>query len=728
MIKKEYSIEVDGKIMGAEFNDLADQAHGSVLVSSGDTSVLATVVMSSDAREGTDFFPLTVDYEEKFYAAGKILGSRFMRREGRPSDEAVLSGRVVDRTIRPLFEQHIRKEVQVIITVLSIGEVDPDVLAVNAASLALGTSNIPWNGPVSAIKMGKEKEKDEFIINPSYTFKKESAAELDMLACGKDGKINMIEIGSKEIDEQIIVDALAKASEEIEKIQEWQKKIILEIGKEKKKVQKPELASDTVKLFNEKIRNKIDSAIFSEDDKNGLAQLQKEWTEIVKKETPSENFSLALNLFEEEIDKLVHREAIQNDRRADGRKMNEIRPLFAKAGGFLKTLHGTGIFYRGATHVLSVLTLGGVGDSLLIDGIEVSEKKRFMHHYNFPSFSTGEVGRSGGMNRRAIGHGALAEKALSAVIPEQEKFPYTIRIVSEALASNGSTSMASVCGSTLALMDGGVPIKNPVAGIAMGLMSDGEKYKILTDIQGPEDHYGDMDFKVAGTKDGVNAAQMDVKIGGIPLKILSEVFADAKKARIKILDVIAKEISEPRPEISPYAPKVAITKIKPDQIGLVIGSGGKTVNEIRDITGAEIAIEDDGTVYATGKDGSAEKAIKIIQDMTREYHAGEKFDGTVTRIMDFGAFVKIGYNTEGMVHISEIAPFRVEQIEGLLKEGDVVPVVIKEVDEKGRINLSIKQANPNFIKKQEGASAVKNYSTGEYAQKHREHRKYGGRR
>ena len=704
MNKKEYSLEIGGKVFKAEFNDLADQAHGSVILRSGNTAVLATVVMSDNEKDG-DFFPLTVEYEEKFYAAGKILGSRFMRREGRPTDEAVLSGRVVDRTIRPLFDGEIRNEVQVVITVLSIGEDDPDVLAVNAASLAVATSNIPWNGPVSAIRIGRNKESKEFIINPTYVDRKNDVFEMDLLACGKDGDINMIEVGSKEIGEDKIVEALKKASEEIEKVQTWQKKIVKEIGKEKRSINKKTLLPETIKLFEEKILPQMEKAIFSKTaGKETINGLAKTWGEIIKTELPSENFGLALAHYEEEVDKLVHEGAIEKNERADGRKMDELRPLFAQAGGVSETLHGTGIFYRGGTHVLSVLTLGGPDDTQLLDGIELNEKKRFMHHYNFPPFSVGETGRLGGMNRRMIGHGALAEKALSAVIPPVETFPYTIRLVSEAFASNGSTSMASVCGSTIALMDGGVPIKAPVAGIAMGLMgkkdSSGKlKYKVLTDIQGPEDHHGDMDFKVAGTKDGVTAVQMDIKVDGIPVSVLEEAFEKAKQARMKILEVMTKEISSPRSDISKYAPKILTIKIKEDQIGMVIGSGGKTVNEIRDITGAEITIEDDGLVYVTGTGDSAEKAIKIIAEMTREYKAGEKFNGIVIKIMEFGAFVRIGHNTEGLVHISEIAPFRVEKVSDYLKEGDTVPVTIKEIDDRERISLSIKQADPNFAKK-----------------------------
>lgn len=704
MTKKEYTIEVGGKTLTAEFNDLADQANGSVIIKYGNTTILATAVMGYFEREGLDYFPLTVDYEERFYAAGQILGSRFMRREGRPSDEAVLSGRVVDRTIRPLFPQYIRNDVQVVITVLSIAEDDPDIPAVLGASLALGTSDIPWDGPVSAVRIGVLEGEDKYIVNPTYEFRGKPENVLDLTACGKDGMINMIEVGGKEIGKPIVVKALEKASEEIERLQEFQKKIIKEIGKTKRVIAKPELPAGLAELFASEIEAKMDKAVMSgEPGKHQISHLKNEWMKIFAEKLPEAKESFADEYFEEKLNDLIHAEAIEKNRRPDGRGMDELRPLFAKAGGVSPILHGSGIFYRGGTHVLSVLTLGGPGDSQVIDGMEVQMKKRFLHHYNFPPFSTGETGRLGGMNRRMIGHGALAEKALLAVIPDKEVFPYTIRIVSEALASNGSTSMGSVCGSTLALMDAGVPIKRPVAGIASGLMmspnyTKDKKYKILTDIQGPEDHHGDMDFKVAGTRQGITAVQMDVKVGGIPLPILAEAFDKAENARLRILDVIEKEISAPRENISPNAPKIIGIKIKPDQIGMIIGSGGKTIKEIMETTGAEIEIEDDGSVFLTGKNGAAEAAQKIIEEMTHEYKPGEKFDGVVTRLMDFGAFVKIGANAEGLVHVSELASFRVERVSDVVKEGDKVPVVVKEIDEKGRINLSIKRADPHFFK------------------------------
>jgi len=689
--------------MIAEFNDLADQTNGAVMLRYGNTVVLATVVIG-DLKD-SDYFPLTVEYEERFYATGKILGSRFMRREGRPSTEAILSGRIVDRTIRPLFNQKTRNEVQVVITTLSIDQDDPDVVSVIAASLALGTSDIPWNGPVSAVRIGKN---GEWLVNPDYKAREEAGVKLDMVACGKDGMINMIEVAGKEVGEEIVTEGLVKASEEIEKIQKWQAKIIKEIGKKKIEVVLPEPTEGTKELFSAEIAPKLLKYVFTSDqsaggDKKKLAEINEIWMSAFKEKMPEGNVGMAQEIFEEAVNDALHNEAIDNDKRPDGRKMDELRPLFAQAGNVSPILHGTGIFFRGGTHIMSILTLGSPGDALIIDGVVAQENKRFMHHYNFPPFSTGETGRMSGTNRRMIGHGALAEKALLPVIPEKDKFPYTIRLVSEAFASNGSTSMGSVCGSTLALMDGGVPIKAPVAGIASGLMMRNEKeYKVLTDIQGPEDHHGDMDFKVAGTRNGITAVQMDVKVSGIPLKIFTEAFEAAKKARFQILDVIEKEIVAPREKISPNAPEIIVLKIKPDQIGLVIGTGGKTINEIRDVTHVEdITIEDDGSVFITGKNETAQKAKEIIYNMTREYMPGEKFQGEVTRLMDFGAFVKIGPNAEGLVHVSEIAPFRVENVTTYVTEGDKVPVMVKEVDDKGRINLSIKAADPNFFAKKE---------------------------
>ncbi|OGZ08540.1 MAG: polyribonucleotide nucleotidyltransferase [Candidatus Lloydbacteria bacterium RIFCSPHIGHO2_02_FULL_54_17] len=702
MHTESYEVEIGGKKLIAEFTDLADQAHGSVIVRYGNTTVLATAVMSNKKRDGGDFFPLTVDFEERFYAAGQILGSRFMRREGRPSDAAVLSGRVIDRTIRPLFDQRIRYDVQVVITVLSIDKDEPDVLAVNAASIALVTSDIPFGGPVSAIRVARQN--GIWVTLPPFRVEEGQdiiEGDCELVVCGRDGNVNMIEMGGKEVPEDVVMEGLTYASKEIEKLQKFQKEIIAKRGKAKRSVLLLEVSDEVKKLFSEKVAPKLEETIFFEAGRAREYALQAEWMKTVS-EVEGMDPMQAEHYFDDAVNELLHKKAIEGNKRPDGRNFDEVRPLFAQAGGVSPVLHGTGIFYRGGTHILSALTLGGPQDSQLVEGMEFQGKKRYMHHYNFPPYSSGETGRMGGMNRRAIGHGALAEKALVPVLPDKEVFPYTIRIVSESMASNGSTSMASVCGSTLALMDAGVPIKEPVAGIASGLMMESPtKYKVLTDIQGPEDHHGDMDFKVAGTKNGVTAIQMDVKVDGIPLPILKEAFAKARAARLTILDVMKGAIAAPRSDISPYAPKIVVIKIKPDQIGLVIGGGGKTVNEIREKTGAEIDIEDDGTVFITGKNGAAEKAREIIESMTHEYKAGEMFKGRVVRIVDFGAFVEIGHETDGLVHVSEIAPFRVERVTDYLKEGMEVPVVVKEVDERGRISLSIKRADSNFIKPNE---------------------------
>lgn len=699
MKKDVYTTEVGGKTLTAEFNDLAEQAHGSVIVRYGNTAVLATAVMSKSEKSGIDYFPLSVEYEERFYAAGQILGSRFLRREGRPSDEAILSGRIVDRTIRPLFDSRTRNEVQVIITVLSLDKDEPDMLAVNAASLALATSNIPWGGPVSGVRVAKDV--GGWVVMPPFSRDEDEndLYECEIVACGKDGKINMIELEGREVPEDIVNEGLAFASQEIEKLQKFQEEIVRKIGKTKKVLELPEVTEDIKALFQKTVAPKLEEALFSGAGREKEYALKGEWMNEVEK-VDGINTALADAHFEEQVNEMIHREAIEGGRRPDGRTFDEVRPLFAQAGGVSEVLHGTGIFYRGQTHILSVLTLGGPREAQVIEGMEVQEKKRFMHHYNFPPFSSGEVGRVGGTNRRMVGHGALAEKALRPIVPPKEIFPYTIRIVSEALSSNGSTSMGSVCGSSLALMDAGVPIKEPVAGIASGLMMDAKtgKYKVLTDIQGPEDHHGDMDFKVAGTRNGVTAIQMDVKVDGIPLPILKEAFAKAKAAREHILKTLLAAIPSPRPDISPYAPKILTVTIKQEQIGMIIGPGGKTINAIRDETGAEIEIEDDGTVYITGKNGAADAARAIIAEMTHEYKPGERFTGVVTRMLEFGAFVRIGKNAEGLVHVSEIANFRIGKVTDYLSVGMQVPVVIKEIDEKDRINLSIRRADPEFIK------------------------------
>ncbi|MBI5138222.1 MAG: polyribonucleotide nucleotidyltransferase [Candidatus Vogelbacteria bacterium] len=698
MQKREFSLEIEGKKLTAIFTDMADQTNGSVILKLGDTAVLATAVMSSNKREGIDFFPLVVDYEEKFYASGRILGGQFIRREGRPTEEAILSGRVVDRTIRPLFNQKIRNEVQVIVTTLSIDdENDPDILGILGASLALGTSDIPWGGPVGAVRVA-QKTDGTFLINPGHT--EREGALMDMTICGKGGNVNMIEAGAYEVSEDVAKQALEIGLEAIKKLEDWQKTIVSEIGKPKAVVDTSSDTKEIKDLFNAEILARLSGATMAGIPGNySINDLKDEWLKLFKEKFPeAKNNNDACDIYEDAVNNLIHDEAVNNNRRPDGRKMDELRKISADAGVLTGIVHGCGLFYRGGTHVLSVLTLGGPKDSQLIEGAEVQERRYFMHHYNFPPFSSGETGRMGGVNRRAVGHGALAERALMATLPSRDEFPYTIRIVSESLASNGSTSMASVCASTVALMDGGVPIKRPTAGIAMGLMQTDKGYKVLTDIQGPEDHHGDMDFKVAGTREGITAIQMDVKIDGIPLEILIEALADAKKARLQILDVIEAAIPAPRTDLQPSAPRIISFTIPQDKIGGVIGPGGKIIQEMTKSTGTTIDIEQDGKVTICGKLEGVRSAAETIRGITHEYKVGEKFMGIVTRILDFGAFVSIGPGTEGLVHISELAPFRVNLVTDVVKEAEKVPVIIKEVDERGRINLSIRQADPDFAK------------------------------
>src|SRR3989338_3131255 len=535
MQKKEYSVEIGGKNLTAIFTDLADQAHGSVMLKYGETIVLATACMSKDSQKGLGFFNLTVDYAEKFYASGKILGSRFTRREGKPSEDAILASRVIDRTIRPLFDHAIRHAVQVIVTVISVDENDPTILAINAASLALAVSNIPWAGPIGAVRIGKY-DSDALVINPSQKLREDdSQYKFDLTICGRDGNINMIEAAAHETSDEELEEAMKRASEEITKLEDFQKKIVKEIGKEKRVIEHEKISPQSVELFNKSILPQMEEALFAGAGKEKIDHLHTTWNNLVRETYPERedfgsDFSLEDGLFDQTENEMLHKKAILENKRADGRKMDELRSLYVQAGGVSSILHGSGIFYRGGTHVLSVLTLGGPEDRHLVDGMQLKEEKRFMHHYNFPPYSSGEVGRSGFTNRREVGHGALAEKALAMVLPPVSEFPYTMRLVSESMASNGSTSQASICASILALMDGGVPIKAPVAGIAMGLMHESDsKYKILTDIQGPEDHHCDMDFKIAGTRDGITAIQLDVKVEGVPIKILGEAMRQSKK-------------------------------------------------------------------------------------------------------------------------------------------------------------------------------------------------------
>ncbi len=692
--KKIFSIDFAGQPLSLTISNLADQADASVLGQYGDTTVLVTAVMGKEDRD-IDYFPLVVDYEEKFYAAGKIIGSRFVRREGRPSENAILSGRMIDRSIRPLFNHNLRRDVQLVITVLSYDEEnDPDFIALLSASLALAISPIPWNGPIAGARLSRTIE-NKTIINPVNSFFIENGQSLfDAFVSATEEKINMIELAGKEIKESAIAESFELAHQEIKKLINFQKEIIGQVGKPKAEVSIAEPDSELRQKIKEFLKGKLAEALYAEnkiDRQNKILKLKGELKQYLINESVKE-FEFADYLFDEEINELIHFDIINSERRPDGRKIDEVRELFTEIG-LLKRLHGSALFMRGNTQALAVTTLAAPGAEQLIETMEISAKRRFMLHYNFPPYSTGEVGRMGGVGRREVGHGNLAEKAIKAVLPTQEEFPYTIRVVSEILSSNGSSSMASACAASLSLMDAGVPIKKPVAGIAMGLMSEEKgNYKILTDIQGPEDHHGDMDCKVAGTSDGITAIQMDVKIDGVTLKQLAEVLEQAKKARLKILDVMTKTIAEPRKEISPYAPVVMVLDILPEQIGEVIGPGGKIINTIIKETGVQtIDIEQTGRVFvAAGKAEQATSAIHYIKSMTRKIQVGEIIEGKVIKILEFGAIVDLGGGKDGMIHVSELKEGFVKKVEDVVKIGDTVKVKVIKTDENGRIGLSSK--------------------------------------
>jgi len=693
---KNYSLDIAGQTLKIEIGKLANQANGAVTAQLGDSVVLATAVMSRDPKVGGDFFPLTVDYEEKYYARGKILGSRFMRREGRPSEEAILNARLIDRAIRPLFNQGVRNETQIVTTILSVDEKnDPDVLAMNAASMALMISDIPWNGPIAAVRIGRVG--DKWVINPSFSEREGSVADL-VVSISSDGKINMIEAGPlAEISENEMVEAIEFARKPLNDLIKFNKKIAGDFKTTKTAVVIAEVDTD---LRNEVMKflnadNALEKAVYEKDKtrrENNLGDLKYKLTEHVTT-IDATKIGAAEMFFDEAIDEIVHKNILGKEKRPDGRKLDELRDLSSEVG-ILPRTHGSGLFQRGETQVLSALTLGSPSDELIIEGMVVSTKKHFMHQYNFPPFSVRETGRMGAPGRREIGHGALAERALLPIVPGKEKFPYAIRVVSEVLSSNGSSSMASVCGSTLALMDAGVPILKPVAGIAMGLMSN-EKgdYKILTDVQGTEDHYGDMDFKVAGTRDGITAMQMDVKINGIDAKILKEALYQTKKARLEILDNISKTIDKPRPELSPLAPRIITIQIPIDKIREVIGPGGKVINEIIATTGATIDIEESGLIFITAEnEKSGLNAKEIIEGIIKEYKVGDIVTGKVIQILDFGAIVEFGRGKDGMIHISELAPYRVNKVTDIVNLGNEVTVKIKRI-ENGKISLSLKDAS-----------------------------------
>jgi len=697
MKTEQFKTTLGGKELVIETGKLAQLASGSVTVRCGDTVVLATAVVSAEAKEDMDYFPLLVDYEERLYAAGKISGSRFIKREGRPSERAILTCRLVDRPIRPLFPKNYRNDVQVIITVLSFdGENNPDVLAIIAASAALSQTVAPFEGPISAVRVGMIDGK--FVANPSDAEMEQSI--LDLVVAGNSEKVMMVEAGAKEISEADFIKAIEFGQKELQPGIEVQKKLVSDTKHTVADPGEASILADVKKYLGSKL-----SGLMEEMDKaKREEQMAAFEADILKNFEGNYKQNELKNTFSDLLEKEVRHAIVDKGIRPDGRALDEIRPIEIEVG-LLPRTHGTGLFTRGQTQVMSIVTLGAPGEEQTIETMEEEGTKRYMHHYNFPPFSTGEVKPIRGTSRREIGHGALAERALISMLPSKEEFPYTIRVVSEVLASNGSSSMASTCGSTLALMDAGVPIKAPVAGIAMGLMTHGDKYKVLTDIQGLEDFAGDMDYKLTGTKNGITACQMDTKLKGLDIKWLEEATLQARQGINFILDKIAAVIAEPRKELSEYAPRITSLRIDPEKIGELIGPGGKNIRKIiEDCGGAEIIdidIEDDGLVMISSTDSAmAKKAEEIIAGTMREPKIGEIFEGPVVQIMkdrmrgnEIGAIVQILPNKDGMVHISQIAAERIDKVSDKVKVGDIVKVKVVDVDkEKGRVSLSIKEA------------------------------------
>lgn len=678
---KTYQTQIAGQTLKVEIGKLAKQANGSALVSLGETTVLVTVVMS-DKPVSSNYLPLFVDYQEKFYANGKIKGSRFVKREGKPSDESILTGRIVDRAIRPFFDDSIRNEIQVVVTTLSMDDRnDPDAVALFGASLALSISDIPWNGPVAALRVGSVN--DEIIVNPSFDQREEGLFDT-IFTLNSDKRLVMMEFGGRQVPEKTVLRALEVSQSEIAKMLDLQQQIIDEIGKPKK-----ELSSynniDTIASIKKALVGRLDSALYGDtlSTKKAHHELLSELNQLY----PDQK-DLVEHVLDQELNSLFKIGILEKGLRPDGRDFDQIRDLSGEID-LLPRVHGSGLFNRGSTQTLSILTFGSPGEAQIIDEMKDEVKKRFMHHYNFPPFSVGEVRQLRGPGRREIGHGALAEKAIEAVLPDINQFPYTIRIVTEVLGSNGSSSMASVCSSTLSLLSAGVPILEPVAGIAMGIVEQDGKYKILTDIQGPEDHFGEMDFKVAGTKNGINAIQMDIKGQGMSENMLVEALEKAKKARLQILDSLSKVIVAPRNQVSKYAPKIESFEISPNKIRDVIGSGGKIINSIIDETGVKIDIEDSGQVFVTGQDmEQVLKAKNWILDLSYEPKEGDIIDGKVVKIMPFGAFINLRPGVDGLIHISELSKDHVNSVEDVVQLNQSIRVRVKKVDEDGKISLT----------------------------------------
>jgi polyribonucleotide nucleotidyltransferase len=689
-MKKTFETEIGKRKLKAEISDLAEQTDGSCFLRYGDSMVLSTVVVSKEEKENASFLPLTVEYEEKYYAAGKIKGPRFIKRETRPSDEAICNARMIDRTLRPLFPENFKREIQVINTVLSWdGENDPDIVGLMASSIALSISQIPWEGPVAAVRIGKIGK--NFILNPTYEEKEISEMDFVISAVERDGKIlfNMLEGGFSEIKEGDVLKVFDFARPFLEKLISFQKEIKKAVGKPKIEILKEKdlkLEEEIRRIFSKEIQEALEPKEKIERTEF-LEKLTERVREFLEQKFP-EKIGEGFEIFKKEYKKALQKNILEKDLRPDGRKPEEIREIYCEAG-LLPRTHGSALFCRGLTKSLSILTLGAPGDVQLLEGMEITGKKRFMHHYNFPPYCAGEVRPLRGPGRREIGHGMLVEKALLPVIPSFDDFPYTIRVVSEILSSNGSTSMAACCSSSLALMDAGVPIKNPVAGIALGLVNNEKgNYKILTDIQGPEDFFGNMDFKVAGTEKGICAIQMDLKIDGIPKEIIKESLERAKKARLFILRKIKEVLASPRKTLSPFAPKILTIQISPEKIREVIGPGGRVINEIISECGVSIDIEETGRIFVTAeKEEAAKKAISWIKNITREIKVGEVFQGKVKRVLSFGILIELVPGQEGLLHMSKVKPLlkRGKKI----KVGDLIPVKVVSIDEIGRINLGL---------------------------------------